>query len=242
MFRVVVFLLALLLTNCAPLSPPNQRAPKLVSKPIRWRVDPGCMETAKVSPGTTRDALAVECGNGDYVKQDFIALALSGGGVKAAIFSAESMFYLQALGLLHQADVISSVSGGSFTAGLYALSCDPADTKNETCKSRLEQDYTDLVWRHDDVLKTVGQGYGQLEREQIARLLVPLPFVRGTISADHFASYIDSPLLPTFLRWWASTLIQGYQSAPSLPRGELHDCERKSRRARGLWGQAGLRR
>ena len=118
-----------------------------------------------------------------------MALALSGGGVKAAVFSAEAMFYLQALGLLHRVDVVSSVSGGSFTAGIYALSCDPGDDRNEVCRKRMAEDGKGLIWRHDDVLQTVGQGYAGLVYEQVARLLVP--FARGTISSDRFARYID---------------------------------------------------
>src|SRR5919202_1242718 len=75
----------------------------------------------------TRERLAKRCNSQGRPERDFVALTLSGGGTKAAVFSAESMFYLDALDLLRRASVVSSVSGGSFTAALYALSCDPAD-------------------------------------------------------------------------------------------------------------------
>ncbi|WP_428491726.1 patatin-like phospholipase family protein [Rhodopila sp.] len=189
MIRLVALMLALVVGSCSPPDPPNVRAGKQTSKPIRWRADADCIRDVDVPLGLTRDSLALECSKSRAGKSDFIALALSGGGVKAAVFSAESMFYLQALGLLHRTDVVSSVSGGSFTAGVYALSCDPGDDRNEVCKRRLAEDDKGLVWRHDDVLKTVGQGYTRLVYEQIARLVVP--GVPGTISSDRFASYID---------------------------------------------------
>ena len=56
--------------------------------------------------------------------KDFIALALSGGGMRAAVFSSAVMFELQRYGIMRHVDVISSVSGGSIAAALYALSCD----------------------------------------------------------------------------------------------------------------------
>ncbi len=58
---------------------------------------------------------------------DFVAVAISGGGSRAAVFSAAVLFELERYGLLQQVDVMSSVSGGSFTAAFYALSCDRED-------------------------------------------------------------------------------------------------------------------
>jgi predicted acylesterase/phospholipase RssA len=51
----------------------------------------------------------------------FIGIALSGGGSRASNFSAAVLLELEKLGLLQQADVISSVSGGSVTAAYYGL-------------------------------------------------------------------------------------------------------------------------
>lgn len=57
-------------------------------------------------------------------------LALSGGGSRAAYLSAATMLRLQTLypevDLLEEVDVLSSVSGGSLTAALYAASRDVA--------------------------------------------------------------------------------------------------------------------
>jgi hypothetical protein len=59
-------------------------------------------------------------------------LALSGGGSRASYLSAATMLQLQALypdvDLLNEVDVMSSVSGGSVTAALYAASRDTSIT------------------------------------------------------------------------------------------------------------------
>ena len=59
--------------------------------------------------------------------RNFVAVAISGGGSRAAVFSAAVLFELERYGLLQQVDVMSSVSGGSFTSAFYALSCDRGD-------------------------------------------------------------------------------------------------------------------
>lgn len=51
----------------------------------------------------------------------FVGIALSGGGSRAANFSAAVLLELQDLGFLQTASAISSVSGGSVTAAYYSL-------------------------------------------------------------------------------------------------------------------------
>lgn len=51
----------------------------------------------------------------------FVALAISGGGSRAANFGAAVMLELQQRGLLDQVDVISGVSGGTLPAVYYGL-------------------------------------------------------------------------------------------------------------------------
>jgi hypothetical protein len=51
----------------------------------------------------------------------FVALAISGGGSRAANFGAAVMLELQQRGLLEQVDVISGVSGGTLPAVYYGL-------------------------------------------------------------------------------------------------------------------------
>ena len=52
-----------------------------------------------------------------------IGLALSGGGFRAAAFHVGVLKRLEELRVLHQVEVLSTVSGGSITGALYALRC-----------------------------------------------------------------------------------------------------------------------
>jgi len=70
-----------------------------------------------------------------------VFLALSGGGSRAAYFSACCMFKLGPL--LKQVDVISCVSGGSWAGAYYCISEDPADT----AKRRADATTTESVLR-----------------------------------------------------------------------------------------------
>src|SRR5262245_19171351 len=56
--------------------------------------------------------------------QDGVGLALSGGGFRATLFHLGTLWRLNELGLLGRLDRISSVSGGSITAGLLGLAWD----------------------------------------------------------------------------------------------------------------------
>jgi NTE family protein len=65
-----------------------------------------------------------------------IGLCLSGGGYRAMVFHIGALWRLYETGLLKQIERISSVSGGSITAGVLglnwrALSFDPAKLKND---------------------------------------------------------------------------------------------------------------
>jgi predicted acylesterase/phospholipase RssA len=66
-------------------------------------------------------------------KNALVILALSGGGSRAALFSALVMLSLdeiqvQGSTLIKEVDAISSVSGGSLAAAYYAISKDPGPT------------------------------------------------------------------------------------------------------------------
>jgi NTE family protein len=54
-------------------------------------------------------------------KQEGIALCLSGGGYRAMLFHVGALIRLNQLGFLSRLDRVSSVSGGSITAGVLAL-------------------------------------------------------------------------------------------------------------------------
>lgn len=53
--------------------------------------------------------------------EDTLALCLSGGGYRAMLFHTGVLWYLNDAGLLPEIDRISSVSGGSLTAGVLAM-------------------------------------------------------------------------------------------------------------------------
>ena len=53
--------------------------------------------------------------------EDHLALCLSGGGYRAMLFHLGSLWYLHDAGYLPKLDFVSSVSGGSITAGVLAL-------------------------------------------------------------------------------------------------------------------------
>jgi NTE family protein len=53
--------------------------------------------------------------------EDGVALSLSGGGYRAMVFHVGALYRLNEIGLLGKLARISSVSGGSITAGLLGL-------------------------------------------------------------------------------------------------------------------------
>jgi hypothetical protein len=129
MFGRLVIGLIVALGSCSAVPITNSESEKrLPSTPIRWQADLGCMQTHSVDPGGSRNSLATDCHDTGKRQRDFVAIALSGGGAKAAVFSGETLFYMQALGLLQVTSVISTVSGGSVAGAVYALSCDPTET------------------------------------------------------------------------------------------------------------------
>lgn len=86
--------------------------------------------TGRPAPATSRANFDVDGARGN--PKVLMFLALSGGGSRAAYLSAATMLRLQTLypdvDLLEEVDVLSSVSGGSITAALYAASRDVSIT------------------------------------------------------------------------------------------------------------------
>lgn len=85
-----------------------------------------------------------------------VLLALSGGGSRAAYFSARAMLALEKvrarqgppLNVLKEVDLISSVSGGSLAAAYYASSVDPgAPEAAQGRRAWDEETVTDLMGR-----------------------------------------------------------------------------------------------
>ena len=86
---------------------------------------------------------------------DFIALAFSGGGSRAAVFSAAVMFELRRHGILQRADVLSSASGGSVAAALYTASCDDA----QDCPATVNPDLRRTIWTESVVYPLLRQNF-----------------------------------------------------------------------------------
>jgi NTE family protein len=87
--------------------------------PGHWR--PGWNEDWRGKDAPPDTAATWKLGEEETTDGRFVGLALSGGGSRAANFSAAVMLELQGRGTLEQVDVISGVSGGALTAAYYGL-------------------------------------------------------------------------------------------------------------------------
>lgn len=67
----------------------------------------------------TRASLTLQ--PGDMERGVFVGIAMSGGGARAANFSAAALLELESLGLLRYASAISAVSGSALTAAYYGV-------------------------------------------------------------------------------------------------------------------------
>ncbi len=99
---LILVFLSLALTGCSLL-------------PFYTRVNERLTEGARPTRATRDIAVA------DLPNEVFVGVAISGGGSRAANFSAAVLFDLQDLGFLQTVSAISSVSGGSLTAAYYGL-------------------------------------------------------------------------------------------------------------------------
>lgn len=99
---------------------------------VPWKMNWQCRNGFKMPNGEpagiqTKSAPRLPLESCPRDDRNLVAIAISGGGSRAAVFSAAVLFELERYGLLQQVDVMSSVSGGSFTAASYVLSCDRGD-------------------------------------------------------------------------------------------------------------------
>ncbi|MBC7956507.1 MAG: patatin-like phospholipase family protein [Cytophagales bacterium] len=115
---LVMFVAAIALSACASYSHTNH--------PLAPAAAASAASISAPTPTPTRATFAVSGERGN--PRVLMFLALSGGGSRAAYFSAATMLRLQTLfadvDLLNEVDVMSSVSGGSITAALYAATRD----------------------------------------------------------------------------------------------------------------------
>ena len=128
---------------------------EVASESVPWDLNVPCRNGLVVSLKTQPPRLDTRatCGHDD---PNFVAVAISGGGSRAAVFSAQVLFELQRYGLLEQVDVMSSVSGGSYTAALYALSCD-ADAPR-LCPDTVEGPAR-MRWREGEVFDLLQRNF-----------------------------------------------------------------------------------
>jgi NTE family protein len=102
----------------------------------------------------------------------FVVLAFSGGGIRSAAFSYAILEELRDTmivvggrkrSLLDEIDVISSVSGGSYTAGYYGLFGDRIfrDFETDFLKRDIEGDLIGYILRPDNLLRLVGPDFNR---------------------------------------------------------------------------------
>src|SRR5262245_41426844 len=112
MGRCAIGLILVIVTGCTyvnkPLNAPNVPVDRRVRNATRASV----LHVPATRPALP--ALNGVAGPTTLPRDDghFVGIAISGGGLRSANFSAACMFQLQRLGLLDHVDYISSVSGG----------------------------------------------------------------------------------------------------------------------------------
>ncbi len=108
------------------------------------------------APRATKASFTIQQDRGKKEKVLFI-LSLSGGGSRAAYFSAATMLALEKvfehedINLLDEVDIISSVSGGSLPAAYYAVSVDKKDNEAGI--------FFDRQWNDDTVKELMSRNY-----------------------------------------------------------------------------------
>lgn len=134
-------------------APSPSSAAYIASTDVRHDVDWRCRNAwSGAPPERSIDRCLADAARRD---PDFVALAFSGGGSRAAVFSAAVMFELRRHGILQRADVLSSASGGSVAAALYAASCDDA----QDCPAPVNPGLRRTLWTESDVYPLLQQNF-----------------------------------------------------------------------------------
>ncbi|MGB5736773.1 MAG: patatin-like phospholipase family protein [Thiohalocapsa sp.] len=140
-----------------------------------------------------------------------IAMALSGGGSRAAVFHFGTLDYLDRVGLLPRVAMISTVSGGSFTGAKYAL-----------CMSEPGYDYNRFFGDYYSDLyntKAVAGAFKRLGRQGLARGDYRVRSGRRgliTAAADVYAeTFLASKL--TGEPWTLGQLLDAQDANPDYP-------------------------
>lgn len=111
-------LLALLVASCS-VSPPfrNEPIPREMNAVSQYSADATDFRETSLQRCRDRSKSLSQCR--DDRETAFVGIAISGGGSRAANFAAAVMQELSNMGIMQQANVISSVSGGSVAAAYY---------------------------------------------------------------------------------------------------------------------------
>ena len=127
--------------------------------------------------------------------KDAISLCMSGGGYRAMVFHLGALLRLNEVGYLGKLDRISSVSGGSITAGVLALHWNELGVTPDAPAPRFS-----IVM--DEVRKLAGK---TIDVESILKGLLLPGSVSSKVQADydaelfHGATLQDLPDSPTFV-------------------------------------------
>ena len=107
-------------------------------------------------------------------RRTFVGAAITGGGNKSAVYATEVLLELGRYGLADEIDVISSVSGGSFAALHYALTCDQGAPE---CASAKPGWTAAGVGLHDDATRSrwTRTTYGRFDRHPPAARTTSTP-------------------------------------------------------------------
>jgi predicted acylesterase/phospholipase RssA len=126
---------------------------------------PGYVSDRQIRPttgATTSPLTSALVDNDGY----FVGLALSGGGSRAANFSAACMFQLERIGLLQKVDYISSVSGGSLVAAYYCLNRQKWNPQN--VQEEMTHEFaTDMLLQQLSPFVILGEIFTDLDRSDL---------------------------------------------------------------------------
>jgi Patatin-like phospholipase len=171
----------------------------IASSDFPWRIPAGCRRAYRQwlanHPARVADQAAFlrsgDCN--ERPKDIFVGAAITGGGNKSAVFATEVLFELQRYGIAKDIDALSSVSGGSLAAVLYALSCDPG---HESCADGNRDGWKRPVWTYKEASEHITTGYlwpFAIKRVVSSLLLVNPRTFHG--SDDDLASTLGDRLL-----------------------------------------------
>jgi hypothetical protein len=159
---------------------------------VPWALDPACRaefdwsnpEHREVDGLTMRSAQEYCELLGRANDQNFVGVALSGGGTRAAILAAAVLFEMRKIGFLDELDVVSAASGGSMTAALFGISADreevlaPAITDDGELD--LQSGKNRPLWNENEVFERLN---GNFLRAWYLNRLWPDNIVLGTFTA-----------------------------------------------------------